>query len=260
MSGEGERVVERVLRPREVMEGAGVMVRRALPSNEIPYSEVDPFLLLDVFDTSAAGSEGAHFPLHPHRGFEIITYLLAGAAGHADDLGNKEVVRGGGLQKITAGRGIWHEEKVLSDDGEPARGLQLWINLARRDKGLDPEYQALAPDEVPTRDRKGAKVRVLVGPESPVRLRTPALYLDVTLSPGGVFEEPLRTDHNAFVFVIEGEGAFGANGKAAAEGLLLVLGRGGGLRAEASPGGVRFVLGAGKPHGEPVQWRGSFVD
>ncbi len=260
--GTAERPITRAHNPVVVMEGGGVPVHRALPSHEVPYEEVDPFLLLDVFDASEMSSrgEGPAFPKHPHRGFEILTYLLSGATTHAGSIGDGTVVRGGGLQKITTGRGIWHGEGPDPGSDEPVRGLQLWVNLARKDKGIDPEYQILEPEAVPVEEQGGAKVRVLVGEPSSIRLRTPALYLDVTVSPGATFRRTIPRDFQGFVYVLSGRGSFGAKGTEGKGGQLLVLGQGDALSAKATNGPLRFMLAAARPRREPVRWNGPFVD
>jgi redox-sensitive bicupin YhaK (pirin superfamily) len=257
-----ERAITRVHNPVVVMEGGGVPVRRALPSHEVPYEEVDPFLLLDVFDASEMSSrgEGPAFPKHPHRGFEILTYLLSGATTHSGSVGDGTVVRGGGLQKITTGRGIWHGEGPDPGSHEPVRGLQLWVNLARKDKGIDPEYQVLEPEDVPVEDQNGVRVRVLAGEGSPVRLRTPAVYLDVTVSRGATLRRSVPIDLQGFVYVINGRGKFGAKGTGGEGGQLLVLGPGDAITVTAGAEPLRFMLAAARPYGEPVRWNGSFVD
>lgn len=252
--------MRRVVRARDVMEGAGVVVTRAIPSPEVSHQETDPFLLLDDFDSARIDIEGQAFPCHPHRGFEIITYLLSGLAGHADDLGNESVVRGGGLQRITAGRGIQHEEGPTPEAEEPTRGLQLWINLARKDKGTDPEYQAVQPEEIPVVQEGDATVRVLVGEGSPTRLITPALYLDVSLPPEGDHRTEAPAEHRGFVYVLEGGGIFGSNRAEAEQRHFLVVGPGEELQVKAGEEGTRFVLGLGQPHREPIRWMGPFVD
>lgn len=254
------RAIRRVVAPRRVMEGAGVFVKRALPAPQVPYEEVDPFLLLDVFDASDQDLEGASFPKHPHRGFEILTYLLQGAAGHEDDMGHRTVLRAGGLQRITAGRGMVHGEGGEVDSEAPPRGLQLWVNLAHEDKGLDPEYQLLDPDAVPSVRRNGASARVLVGDPSPARLHTPVRYLDVRLPAGGAFTEPVEPSFQGFVYVLEGEGRFGDPKTVAGPDRLLILGPGSLLDVRAGAEPLRFVLGVGQPHREPVRWNGPFVD
>lgn len=255
-----ERSVIRIVEPVEVLEGGGVPVKRVLPSDDLEYEETDPFLLLDVFDASKLKIEGKAFPAHPHRGFEIITYILKGRAGHSDDMGNKSIVRGGGLQKITAGKGMWHEEGPVPGEKEGTAGLQLWINLARRDKAMAPSYQALQPEEVPVVKSDGITIRKLVGSKSPVQLHTPAKYIDVQLGPGFEHREPVLEGHQGFVYLLEGQGEFGPDQSRGRAGQLLLLGEGSEVSAEAGPDGLRFVLAAGKPHREPIRWMGPFVD
>lgn len=260
MGGRAERSILSVVEPVDVVEGAGVMVHRALPSAEVPYERIDPFLLLAIFDTPDQHREDVGFPRHPHRGFEIITYLLKGAAGHADDLGNRSVVHGGGLQKITAGRGMWHEEGSVAGKREPTGGLQLWINLAQSQKGIPPEYQALEAPGVPVEEAGAATVRTLVGEPSPIHLHTPTIYLDVTLPSGGALRRTIPRDYQGFVYVRDGRGEFGSPTTEGWEGQLLLLGPGEDLSVRAPAGPVRFMLAAGKPHREPILWSDPFVD
>ncbi|MBI3972508.1 MAG: pirin family protein [Chloroflexi bacterium] len=242
-----------------VLEGAGVPVRRILPSREARYDLVDPFLLLDEFRIESSG-DGASFPPHPHRGFEIVTYFIAGSGKHVDSEGNAGVVYAGGLQRITAGRGMWHGEGSGDGPSGPVHGLQLWINLARAEKGIAPSYQAVTAEQIPERKVGDATVRVLVGEGSPTQLRTPSLYYDVQLPSGGQTALDVPDGYQGFAYVIDGEGAFGAGGRTVRAGQVAVLGPTGSLPVVAGNGGVRFVLCAGVPHREPVRWNGPYVD
>jgi quercetin 2,3-dioxygenase len=240
-----------------VLEGGGVPVRRALPSNQVTYRLVDPFLLLDDFraDNLAPGS----FPPHPHRGFEIITYFLKGSGHHSDDMGNDSTVRAGGLQRITAGRGMWHGEGPGAEPG-PVWGLQLWINLAQAEKRIDPSYQAIAAEQIPEHSVGDATIRLLAGDGSPTVLRTPAVYYDVSLPPDGRTEIPLPEGFQGFIYLLSGDASFGANNQRATEGQIAALGEGAEIPVIAGAAGARFVLGAGQPHREPVRWNGPYVD
>jgi redox-sensitive bicupin YhaK (pirin superfamily) len=258
-AGAPPRRVVAVADSHVVMEGAGVPVRRVLPSRVATYDLVDPFLLLDDFQMEVDPQSPA-FPPHPHRGFEIITYLLEGAASHSDSEGNTAVVSAGGLQRITAGRGIWHGEGPGGQAPGRVRGLQLWINLARAEKQIAPSYQTVEADQIPVRRIGDATVRVLVGEGSPTTLRTPAIYYDVQLPPGGRATLPIPEGYQGFAYVLEGEAILGSNEATVRAGQLAVLGEGGPLSAAGGAGGARFVLGAGRPHREPVRWYGPFVD
>ncbi|MGH2351402.1 MAG: pirin family protein [Chloroflexota bacterium] len=253
------RAVQRVADTHMTLEGAGVPIRRALPSNVATYDLVDPFLLLDHFRADASTMEGG-FPPHPHRGFEIVTYLLAGSGSHSDSEGNSAVVHEGGLQRITAGRGIWHGEGPGGADAGPMEGLQLWINLAQAEKRIPPGYQGVEAEQIPVRTVGDAQVRVLVGEGSPTQLRTPAVYLDVQLPAGGHTDLPAPEGFQGFAYVLSGNGTFGGNLQPTGEGQVAVLGPGNHLPVVAGDSGVRFVLAVGAPHRERVRWNGPYVD
>jgi quercetin 2,3-dioxygenase len=252
------RGITRVADTNVVLEGAGVPVRRALPSRTATYASVDPFLLLDHFRAEAEMMEGG-FPPHPHRGFEIVTYLLAGAGSHSDNMGNSAVVQAGGLQRITAGRGMWHGEGPGGPPG-PMEGLQLWINLPRSEKGIAPEYQGVEAAALPVRPVGDAQVKTLVGEGAPTTVRTPVVYYDVTVPAGGSAELPLPEDSQGFVYLLSGDGRFGDPGEAVTAGQLAVLGRSGALPFTAGADGVRFVVAAGTAIGEQPRWNGPYVD
>ena len=251
------RPIQSITTPVETMEGKGVAVRRALPSQHIPYSEVDPFLLLDDFTTEPGG---AGIPEHPHRGQEIITYVLTGKVQHGDSTGNRAIAHAGGLQRITAGRGILHEEGPIEGEPDPVRGLQLWINMAHADKGADPGYQNLEAYEIPVEHAEGSTVHVLVGDGSPTQLHTPVFYLDVHMEPHAHFTREVPYSFQGFAYLLEGEGIFGCQRQPGHAGELLVLGPGSELEVMTTSIPVRFVLAGGKPHHEPVRWQGPFVD
>src|SRR5581483_4295067 len=184
-----DRTVRYVADSFTTLEGDGVPIRRAIPSRTIRLEDVDPMLLLDDFQAEAdPDPDGPGFPRHPHRGFEIITYLLSGRGADVDDEGNVQKFEGGGLQKITAGAGMEHGGAPRERSDEPIRGLQIWINLAKKDKKLAPEYQVVSPNEIPEVKKDGVVARVLVGEGSPTRLHTPTLFLDVKMAAKKEFE------------------------------------------------------------------------
>lgn len=251
------RAVLRVVPAVETPEGDGARVRRGIGSPRLPM--LDPFLLLDEFFVEPP----AGFPPHPHRGFETVTYMLDGAFRHEDTAGHRGVIGPGGLQRMTAGRGVWHSEMP----GTPGmnHGIQLWVNLPRALKDIPPDYQDVAAANVPEVVHGGARVRLLAGAlgsaASPLRLQTPLLYLDVTLEPGeaGGCVLPIPPDMDGCVYVLRGRGAFGREAAEGEPGHVLVLGPGDRLAARSRTG-VRFALLAGKPHREPVRRHGPFVD
>lgn len=254
-----DRKILAVAAKRDVMEGAGVLVGRALPVSRLGLEPLDPFLMLDHFKGPA---DGPGFPEHPHRGFEILTYLREGSARHKDNFGNEATVHAGGLMRLTAGKGMWHGEGIGGNKEGQVEGLQFWVNLTKEQKKIPPAFQMAEDAELPrlTQDEGRVSVKVLVGPGSPVRILTPMVYLEVRIAPGGRFSWEIPAEHQGFAFVLEGSGSFG-DGALAAEGQVAVLGEGGGLQAgNEGPGDLVFVMAAGQPHREPVIWNGPFVD
>jgi quercetin 2,3-dioxygenase len=247
---------------RDVMEGAGVIVGRVLPQARLGLEPLDPFLLLDYVDMD---SGGPGFPEHPHRGFEILTYIRQGHGVHRDNFGNDARVEAGGLMRLTAGKGMWHGEGGGDEGGAPyhVEGLQFWVNLKKSQKSLPPSFQLATDEELPrqTQDQGRTTVKVLVGPGSPVKILTPMVYLEGTVLPGGRFEWELPKEHQGFVYIFKGSAHFPADGSHAAAGQVAVLGNGSGLALEQEgTEALNFILAAGEPHREPVLWNGPFVD
>src|SRR5262245_16186120 len=266
---EKARSVRRVVPSVETLEGAGFLVHRPFPTPALDH--FDPFLLLDEMGPMDLGpGEARGAPDHPHRGFETVTYLLSGRMEHGDSRGNRGRLGPGDVQWMTAGAGVVHAgvpEADFAARGGRMHGFQLWVNLPRRDKMMAPRYQEVPAAKIPVgRSPDGrVTVRVLAGEALGVRAvidtRTPISYFDVELEPGAVFETPLPEDHNAFSYVVDGDGFFGAE-RAAARPHDLVLFRndGGAARLESSAKGrLRALLVAGRPLDEPVARLGPFV-
>ncbi|MFO1057265.1 MAG: pirin family protein [Dongiaceae bacterium] len=257
------RSVLRLISGMPASDGAGVKLTRVIGSPALP--DLDPFLMLDEFGSESASDYIAGFPDHPHRGFETVTYMLAGRMRHRDNQGNSGLLLPGGAQWMTAGRGIVHSEMPEQEQGL-MRGFQLWVNLPARDKMTAPRYQDIDPERIPEVALPGgATVRVVAGrvgaAEGPVGgVATEPVYLDIALAPGGRFEQPLPAGHTAFAYVYEGEAAIGApgRGRAVPKSRLAVLSEGDGFAAE-SPQGARLILVAGRPLKEPVAKYGPFV-
>lgn len=233
-------------------EGAGATVQRLFPTEHRRH--LDPFVLLDEFTVIPP----AEFPEHAHGGFEAVTYMLGGAFRHRDDLGNDETVRAGGVQRFTAGKRIVHAE--LPGGEGASHGLQLWVNLPRDLKEMEPDYQAVAPVELPEEEVGGVRRRTVVGNGSPVGLHTRVRYVDVTLSPeagAAGYEDQIPVGWNGLIYVLEGELLL--TGRTLTRGRAVLFEGGGELEvtAEASS---RFVVIAGEPHEEPIRLRGSFVE
>jgi len=266
LSNARPREVSRVVRGLPATDGAGVELTRVIGQPALPM--VDPFLLLDAFRSDRPGDYIAGFPPHPHRGFETVTYLLAGRMRHRDNAGHEGVIEPGGVQWMTAGRGIVHSEMPEQDEGL-LEGFQLWVNLPAAHKMDAPGYQEFSADRIPREQRgDGSVVRVIAGETGAgtrgpvVQPLTEPLYLDVELPPGAMFVEPLPIAHRAFVYVVDGElsadGAESRNVTMRRDDLgVLSLGDSVTLRAGAEGG--RFLLIAGRPLNEPVARGGPFV-
>ncbi len=260
------RPVIEVVKAMPASDGAGVRLNRSLGSPGLPI--LDPFLLLDEMHSDDAGDYIAGFPNHPHRGFETVTYMIAGRMQHKDSVGNTGDLGPGSIQWMTAGRGIIHSEMPQQQDGL-LWGFQMWVNLPAKDKMVAPRYQDIAPADVPEAAvPSGGVVRVLAGESLGVRgpvegITTKPLLLDVTLEAGAELEQPIADDHNAFAYVFEGSGRFGITetspGTDAAARHAVVFDSGDGVRIEANGGKVRFLLAAARPLGEPVARYGPFV-
>lgn len=253
----GSRSLRGVYPAALTMEGAGVPIRRALPTRDGRYELVDPFLLLDEVELQTTG--GPSFPPHPHRGFEIITYLLSGGMTHEDSAGNRATVGTLGLQHILTGSGMWHGEEHDHSQGT-MRGLQMWINLARAEKSREPAYTAVNGPDVPVARVGHATIRKLAGEGGAVSLVTPALYHDVTVDPSATQLFPIKDGWQGFVYVLSGLGSFGNPAETVGQGEIGILGPTGWLTAIAGTSGVRFMIGAGQPLRETIRWRGPYVD
>lgn len=256
----GMRTVARVVRGQAASDGAGVKLNRVIGGHALP--ELDPFLLLDEFGSEEAADYLAGFPAHPHRGFETVTYMLAGRMRHKDNQGNTGLLGPGSVQWMTAGRGIVHSEMPEQENGL-MQGFQLWVNLPAKDKMCAPRYQDIAPDKVPEVDAgPGARVRVIAGRFADARgpvdaAATDPLYLDVRLEGTARLAVSLPARHNAFTYVYDG--AVDLAGCTVSKGDLAVLGEGDGVTLAASTDGARLILVAGRPLGEPVARHGPFV-
>jgi redox-sensitive bicupin YhaK (pirin superfamily) len=248
----------------------GFPVLEALPSPGTSYEEVDPFILVHESRIRLADMKGVD-TRHPHRGFDNLWYVVEGAAstGHSTGPGGateRARLTEGALLALRTGRGAWHAEAIGADELEEGqadaefRGVLFWVNLARKDKQVEPSAQVLQREEIPVRQEGDATVRVLVGEGSPVRLGTPALILDVELPEGGEVTTPVPPEFQGFAYVLEGEAAFGANGRRAKPPQLVLLGRGDEFRVTDASPGTRFLLMTGKPYGEVPVFNGPYVD
>ena len=267
MSG-SPRTVKAVIEPQYVMEGAGVLLQRAFgPSRENLF---DPFLLFDHFAFNDP-IEGplVGFPMHPHRGIETVTYMLAGSTRHRDSLGNMGVIGPGDVQWMTSGGGIMHEEMPKRGPDGRVGGFQLWVNLPAAEKMGQPRYQEVEAASIEVVEENGRRVRVVAGEYGGVRgpvteIAAQPLYMDVTLEPGSEFELAVPPEHAVIAYLFEGAGYFGDDHSRDSDPIeavkMVVFGEGDQISAQAgqeSP--ARFMLIAGAPFGEPIVPYGPFV-
>jgi redox-sensitive bicupin YhaK (pirin superfamily) len=251
---------------RATSDGAGVNLTRIMGTPEL--NMLDPFLLLDEFQSDKADDYIAGFPDHPHRGFETVTYMLAGKIRHKDNAGHEGVIEPGGIQWMTAGRGIIHSEMPEQEDGL-LWGFQLWINLPATQKMTEPKYQEFSKDEIPRETRDGnIIVRVITGETSlgtkgPVKnIATNPVYLDLSLPAGTEFSEPVATSNNKFIYVYSGSLSLPDTDNRITKletGDLAVLGQGEKLCITVGTDGAKCLFLSALPLNEPVARGGPFV-
>jgi quercetin 2,3-dioxygenase len=256
------RAVERIIHGQAVMDGAGVKINRVL--TQALQRRLDPFLMLDAFGSDEANDYIAGFPSHPHRGFETVSYMLTGRMRHKDSAGNEGLLTSGGVQWMTAGRGVIHSEMPEQEAGV-MEGFQLWLNLPARDKMRQPWYRDFNGEDIPRYlTPEGVTVRVIAGRSHGVdgavqREVTEPLYLDLEIPAGASFSQLLPEGHNAFLYTYRG--AVTVGDKAVPAKAMAILANTAGAdgvtlhAAEAS----RAILLAGQPLNEPIAQYGPFV-
>ena len=257
-----ERTVERLVTGHPTSDGAGVKLTRVL--TQPLQRRLDPFLMLDAFGSDQADDYIAGFPDHPHRGFETVTYMIAGRMLHRDSAGHEGLLENGGVQWMTAGRGVIHSEIPQQEEGV-MEGFQLWLNLPAQDKMSAPWYRDFAAAELPRFIMEdGVEVTVIAGESHGVsgavtRAVTAPLYLDLHLPAGTSFSQPLPVGHNAFVYVYRGQVRLGeVEVPVRNMAILANTADRDGVRIDAAEE-ARVLLIAGRPLGEPIAQYGPFV-
>ncbi|MDN3514219.1 MAG: pirin family protein [Candidatus Brocadia sp.] len=275
------RKIRKVLKSKPTIEGAGVHLKRALGYNQVPL--FDPFLLLDDFRSENPEDYIKGFPWHPHRGIETITYVLQGDVEHGDSMGNKGIISSGDIQWMTAGSGIIHQEMPKGDSSGVMLGFQLWANLPKSHKMMEPRYRGVKSGQIPeVMLANGTKMRIICGKaggkQGPVRdIITDPEYLDITVPARSEFIHPTKRGHTIFAYVIEGQGYFckeklpfsyeieGVNyfdmqrDPFVNNETLVLFEDGDQIMVSTEGDAVRFLLISGKPIGEPVAWYGPIV-
>ena len=265
-AGRAARRVERLVVGQDTQDGAGVRLTRVLTHDL--QQRLDPFLMLDAFGSDVPDEYIAGFPNHPHRGFETVTYMIAGRMRHRDSGGHEGLLENGGVQWMTAGRGLIHSEMPEQEAGV-MEGFQLWLNLPSFHKLCDPWYRDIQSDDVPeVRTDNGVLVRVIAGLShgtvgAVVREHTEPLYLDVQFPAAAncAFEQTLPATHNAFLYVYRGEVAVHSDEgvqPVARQRMAILRNEGEALRLSGSAN-ARCIVVAGKPLREPIAQYGPFV-
>ena len=275
------RPIKRTVQATTTREGAGVRLDRAFGFGDP--SELDPFLLLDDFRNDHPDNYLAGFPWHPHRGIDTITYVLRGTVEHGDSLGNRDEIRSGDVQWMTAGSGIIHQEMPKGDEMGRMHGFQLWANLPASQKMTPPRYQGIRAADIPrVVDDDGTCARVICGTfwgkKGPVDgIAADPVYIDVAVPPGARKALPVGVSRHAFAYIIAGDGTFrdassprvvptevvdGHHPRPighASNRSLIIFDRGDEVVVHAGENGIRFLLVAGRPLQEPVAWHGPIV-
>jgi len=265
LTAERSRRVARKLRGQPTSDGAGVRMTRVIGTPRLDH--FDPFLLLDEFRSDDPNDYIAGFPNHPHRGFETVTYMLAGRMRHGDNQGNTGLLGPGSVQWMTAGRGIVHSEFPEQEEGL-MWGFQLWVNLPAKDKMTAPRYQDIPADRIPDVEvAAGVRARVIAGrlggAEGPVSaVATEPVYYGLALDAGAACELEVPAGHNVFVYVYEGAADVGpaSDRQRVERGEIALLSHGAAVAVQAAgEGAARLIVVGGRPLNEPIARYGPFV-
>ncbi|AZT85326.1 pirin family protein [Marinobacter sp. NP-4(2019)] len=261
------RPIKQIIPALETSDGAGVRIRRSIGQHQ--NIRLDPFLMLDEFGSDQPQDYIAGFPSHPHRGFETVTYMIEGHMLHEDHMGNRGDLKNGGVQWMTAGRGIVHSEMPQQEAGQ-MRGFQLWLNLPAAEKMKPAGYRDIQPEEIPDVHLDGARLKLIAGnievdgtivSGAVTGGSTDPLYADIHMEPNKAITVPVSDQLNAMLYLYDGDATLQhqADRKPLKLSAATILGDGNQVRIEAGDQGARLLLIAGKPINEPVVQYGPFV-
>ncbi|MDR5854200.1 pirin family protein [Caballeronia sp. LZ062] len=262
------RTISSIIPAMRTVEGGGFVVHRPFPTRLL--MDFDPFLLLDEMgpvDYAPGEAKGA--PDHPHRGFETVTYVLEGEFGHKDSAGHSGTMRPGDVQWMTAGAGVVHSEmpgEAFTQRGGRVHGIQLWVNLPKRDKMIAPHYQEIPSERIPVATSEDGKVRVKViagealGVKAAIETRTPILYQHFSLQPGGMIEQRVPRDFRVFAYSLSGTALYGPQSQPVrAQQMVIFRDDADTITLAAGDEPAEILLLGGVPLKEPVVRYGPFV-
>jgi hypothetical protein len=254
------REIKKAVKGARTQDGAGVRLTRVISQPDV--YDFDPFLMLDAFDSKNPQDYTAGFPWHPHRGIETVTYLIAGDIEHGDSLGNRGNILNGSCQWMTAGGGIIHQEMPRAVPH--MLGVQLWVNLPKKDKMTTPKYRDITSESIPEVRSEKYAVRILSGAMDGITGAiqsdyVPVTFLDVKVFAGESFSMETTPEDTVFAYILAGEGAFGTSQSMQPSGRAFLFEEGGSFAARAGDAPLRFLLLSGRPIGESIAWGGPIV-
>ena len=256
------RTIKKVFKAKPTLEGAGVKLNRIFGFYEV--TDLDPFLLLDHFQSDNPEDYLAGFPWHPHRGIETITYMHDGIVNHEDSMGNKGTIRAGEVQWMTAGSGIIHQEMPKPENGKMG-GFQLWVNLPKSHKMMHPRYREINRNQIPELIvSEKVKIKIISGKingiKGPIKdIITDPEYYDITIEPKGEFIHHFKKEHTVIAYIYAGSGTFDEKEQLIEKGKAILFDDGEKIKIRASDEKLRALIISGKPIKEPIAWRGPIV-
>ena len=255
------RNINRYIEGIKTQDGAGVKLRRVFGNPEVP--ELDPFLMMDFFDSTDSDDYIKGFPWHPHRGIETVTYLISGKIEHGDSIGSKGEINDRDCQWMTAGSGILHQE--MPKPCKRMLGTQIWINLPKKDKMIQPKYRDIRSDMIPLHDEDGIKVNIIAGNykgiKGPLEVEeTNPSFFDIEIGSNKEFKLETNPSYKVFAFLVEGEANFNMEKEEHISSPMGVLyEEGDNIKIDTNEKAARVFILMGKPLGEPVAWGGPIV-
>lgn len=254
------REIIKIIKGNRAVDGAGVNLVRVIGYRDT--KELDPFLMLDAFDSYDPADYVKGFPWHPHRGIETVTYLINGRMDHEDSLGNKGSIMAGDCQWMTAGSGILHQEMPIASDR--MLGAQLWINLPQKDKMTDPAYRDIKAEKIPLVKDENGEVRIISGSFKGTKGAmqadyVKATYLDINVFPDKSMTIPTIDIENVFAYLVDGDAEFGEKQTSISSHTGILFNKGEKIIIKAGKNGLRMLLLSGKALDEPIAWGGPIV-